>query len=39
MQILINGLITGLTLALLALGFMVVYLALGAIYTLVPFVA
>jgi branched-chain amino acid transport system permease protein len=46
MQILINGLITGLTLAVLALGFTVVYLplrvfylALGAIYTLVPFVA
>jgi branched-chain amino acid transport system permease protein len=46
MQIFINGLITGLTLAVLALGFTVVYLplrvfylALGAIYTLVPFVA
>jgi len=46
MQILINGLITGLTLAVLALGFTVVYvplrvfyLALGAIYTAVPFVA
>jgi branched-chain amino acid transport system permease protein len=45
-QILINGLITGLTLAVLALGFTLVYLplrvfylALGAIYTLVPFVA
>jgi branched-chain amino acid transport system permease protein len=44
MQILINGLITGLTLAVLALGFTVVYLplrvfylALGAIYTAVPF--
>lgn len=46
MQILINGLITGLTLAVLALGFTVIYLplrvfylALGAIYTVVQFVA
>ena len=46
MQILINGLITGLTLAVLVLGFTVVYLplrvvylAMGAIYTVVQFAA
>lgn len=46
MQILINGIITGLTIAVLALGFTVVYLptgvfhiALGGIYTFVPFIA
>lgn len=45
MQILLNGLITGLTIAVLALAFTVVYLptrvfhvALGGIYVLVPFV-
>ena len=45
MQIFLNGLISGLTIAVLALGFTVVYLptrvfhvALGAIYTLVPFI-
>lgn len=46
MQVFINGTISGLTLALLALGFMVVYLpcrvfylALAGIYTLVPYIA
>lgn len=46
MQILINGLISGLTIAVLALGFTVVYLptrvfhiALGGIYAFVPFIA
>jgi branched-chain amino acid transport system permease protein len=45
MQILVNGIITGLTIAVLALAFIVVYLptqvfhvALGGIYVLVPFV-
>ena len=45
MQILVNGLISGFTLALLALGFAVVYvptrvfhLALGAVYALAPFI-
>jgi branched-subunit amino acid ABC-type transport system permease component len=44
MQILVNGLISGLILAVLALGFTAVYLplkifylALGAVYTIVPF--
>lgn len=46
MQVAVNGIITGLALALLALGFTVTYLptrvfhvALGAVYTSVPFVA
>lgn len=46
MQIIINGIITGLTLALLTLGFVMVYLptrifyvALGGIYALAPFIA
>lgn len=46
MQIFLNGLISGLTIAILALGFTIVYLptrvfhvALGGIYALVPFVA
>lgn len=46
MQILVNGIITGLTIAVLALGFTVVYLptrvfhlALGGIYAFVPFTA
>ena len=46
MQVLINGIISGLTLALLALAFMVVYLpcrvfylALAGIYSLVPYIA
>jgi branched-chain amino acid transport system permease protein len=46
MQILLNGIISGLTIALLAIGFSMVYLscrvfhvALGGIYALVPFIA